>query len=57
MLGKIMLTIEQLTKEIDDMLVSLDSINLEPSTLEDYETENQNECCCEQQQLSCVQED
>lgn len=55
MLGKIMLTIEQLTKEIDDMLVSLDSINLEPTTL-NYETENQDECDCEQQQLSCIQE-
>lgn len=53
---KIMLTIEQLTKEIDDMLISLDSINLEPSTLEDYETENKDEYCCEQQQLSCIQE-
>lgn len=42
-------------KEIDDMLVSLDSIHLEPTTL-DYETENQNGNCCEQQQLSYVQE-
>lgn len=57
MLGKIMLTIEQLTKEIDDMLVSLDSINLEPTTLENYEqTENQDGSCCEQQQLPYVQE-
>lgn len=50
-----MKTVEQLTKEIDDMLVSLDSIHLEPSTL-DYETENQLESCCEQQQLSYLQE-
>ena len=50
-----MKTVEQMTKEIDDMLVSLDSINLIPEL--DYETENQNECCCEQQQLSCIQED
>ena len=57
MLGKTMLTIEQLIKEIDDMLISLDSIQLEPTILENYEqTENQNECCCEQQQLSCIQE-
>lgn len=52
-----MVSINDLLKEIDDMLVSLDSINLEP-TLLDYEsqTENQNECCCEQQQLLCIQE-
>lgn len=48
-----MKTVEQMTKEIDDMLVSLDSIHLEPTIL-NYETENQDECCCEQQQLSCV---
>ena len=52
-----MKTVEQMTKEIDDMLVSLDSIILEPTILENYEqTENQDESCCEQQQLSCVQE-
>ena len=52
-----MKTIEQMTKEIDDMLVSLDSIQLEPTILENYEqAENQDECCCEQQQLSCIQE-
>lgn len=52
-----MLTIEQLTKEIDDMLVSLDYISLEPTILENYEqTENQNGSYCEQQQLPCVQE-
>ena len=50
-----MKTVEQMTKEIDDMLVSLDSIHLEPTTL-NYETKNQDECCCEQQQLSCIQE-
>lgn len=44
-----MKTIEQMTKEIDDMLVSLDSIHLEPTILEDYETENQTESYCEQQ--------
>jgi hypothetical protein len=52
-----MVSINDLLKEIDDMLVSLDSINLEPTILENYEqTENQDECCCEQQQLSCIQE-
>lgn len=52
-----MKTIEQMTKEIDDMLVSLNSINLEPTLLDlNYETENQDECCCEQQQLSYIQE-
>ena len=56
MLGKIMLTIEQLTKEIDDMLASLDSINLEPTLLDYEQTENQDGSCCEQQQLSCIQE-
>jgi hypothetical protein len=52
-----MVSINDLLKEIDDMLVSLDSINLEP-TLLDYEsqTENQNECCCDKQQLLCIQE-
>lgn len=39
------------------MLISLDSINLEPTTLENYEqTENQDGGCCEQQQLPCIQE-
>jgi hypothetical protein len=52
-----MKTVEQMTKEIDDMLVSLDSIHLEPTILENYEqTENQDGSCCEQQQLSCIQE-
>ena len=49
--------IEDLIEEIDDMLISLNSINLEPSILENYEqTENQDGSCCEQQQLSCIQE-
>lgn len=51
-----MKTIEQMTKEIDDMLVSLDSINLEPTLLDYEQTENQDECCCDQQQLSYIQE-
>lgn len=52
-----MVSINDLLKEIDDMLVSLDSINLEPTTLENYgQTENQDGSCCEQQQLPCIQE-
>ena len=51
-----MKTVEQMTKEIDDMLVSLDSIHLEPTLLDYEQTENKDECCCEQQQLSCIQE-
>ena len=43
-----MKTTEELIKEVDDMLASLDSIHLEPTTLEDYEqTENQDGGCCE----------
>jgi hypothetical protein len=51
-----MVSINDLLEEIDDMLVSLNYINLEPSSLDYEQTENQNELCCEQQQLSCIQE-
>lgn len=51
-----MVSINDLLKEIDDMLVSLDSINLEPTILNYEQTENQDGSCCEQQQLPCIQE-
>ena len=51
-----MVNINDLLEEIDDMLVSLNSINLEPSALDYEQTENQNGSCCDKQQLPCVQE-
>lgn len=51
-----MKTIKQMLVELDELFNSIDSIHLEPSTLENHETENQTERCVQFSQLQTFQE-
>lgn len=42
--------------ELDELFDSINNINLQPSLLEDYETEIQSECIGQFQELQCTEE-